>query len=238
MEVTIVVIVFLVGLIGVYFSHKKEKQRRKDLLAYARELGLSFDPNSDSNLDDRFRQFSIFRKGRNREGFNTLSGSLGINGEDHEVLMGDYRYTVDSGSGKSKSSKTYRLSYLVVDISNYKFPKLLIRPENFMDRLAGAIGFEDIDFESDEFSRKFYVSSSDKRFAYDLIDPRMMEFLMRGNSKVIDAEGGWVCIIEGKKRWNVTQFKDNVSWLESWKSHWPTHVINTLKDGGYNGGGD
>ena len=238
MEVIVIICIVAVVIAGIYFSHKKEKQRREELLALAQELDLSFDPNSNSNFDDRFRQFSIFRKGRSRKAFNTLNGSLNIGDEDVEVLMGDYRYTVDTGSGKNKSSKTYRLSYLVIDISKYAFPKLLIRPENFMDKVAGAIGFDDIDFESDEFSRNFYVSSSDKRFAYDLIDPRMMEFLMKGEPKVLDAEDGWVCIIEKKRRWSVEQFKANISWLKSWKSHWPTHVISSLKQGGYTEGGD
>jgi hypothetical protein len=152
--------------------------------------------------------------------------------------MGDYRYTIESGGGKNKSSKTYRLSYLVVDISTYAFPKLLIRPENFLDKVAGAVGFDDIDFESHEFSKNFYVSSTDKRFAYDLIDPRMMEFLMKGEPKVIDAESGWICVIQKKKRWNVQEFKANISWLTSWKAHWPTHVMATLKQGGYTEDGD
>ena len=238
MEVIIIIFVVVIVIVGIYFTHKKEKERREELLALAHGLGLSFDPDSNSDFDDRFRQFSIFRKGRSRKAFNTLHGSLTIGEDDHQVLMGDYRYTVDSGSGKNKSSKTYRLSYLVVDISKYAFPKLLIRPENFMDKVAGAIGFDDIDFESDEFSRNFYVSSSDKRFAYDLIDPRMMEFLMKGEPKVVDAEDGWVCIIENKRRWSVQQFNANISWLTSWKSHWPTHVISSLKQGEYSEGGD
>ena len=36
----------------------------------------------------------------------------------------------------------------------------------------------DIRFESEDFSRKYHVTSADRRFAYDLIHPRMMEYLM------------------------------------------------------------
>ena len=238
MEVIIVIVVVVVIAVGMYYAHKKEKQRQLELLDLAQELGLSFDPKPNPSFDDRFRQFSVFRKGRRRKAYNTLSGSLDVGDEDVPVLMGDFRYTIESGGGKNKSSKTYRLSYLVVDISTYAFPKLLIRPENFMDKVAGAVGFDDIDFESHEFSKNFYVSSTDKRFAYDLIDPRMMEFLMKGQPKVIDAEGGWVCIIQQKRRWDVQEFKANISWLTSWKAHWPTHVVTSLKQGGYTEGGD
>jgi len=39
-------------------------------------------------------------------------------------------------------------------------------------------GFDDIDFESAEFSRQFHVTAADKRWAYDIIHQRMMEYLM------------------------------------------------------------
>ena len=47
-----------------------------------------------------------------------------------------------------------------------------------LDKITEFAGFNDIDFESAEFSRKFYVKSPDKRWAYDVIHPRMMEFLL------------------------------------------------------------
>jgi hypothetical protein len=40
------------------------------------------------------------------------------------------------------------------------------------------VGIEDIDFESAEFSSKFCVKSPDRRWAYDVIHPRLMEFLL------------------------------------------------------------
>ena len=39
-------------------------------------------------------------------------------------------------------------------------------------------GFDDINFESAEFSRRFFVQAPDKRWAYDVIHPRTMEFLL------------------------------------------------------------
>ena len=39
-------------------------------------------------------------------------------------------------------------------------------------------GFDDIDFESAEFSKKFFVKAKDKRWAYDVIHTRAMELLL------------------------------------------------------------
>ena len=152
--------------------------------------------------------------------------------------MGDYRYTVTHQTGKNRSTKTYRLSYLIIGMPYESVPKLLVRSENFFDKIAGFVGFDDIDFESVEFSRKFHVSSSDKRFAYDLIDPRMMEFLMQSPGPALDMESGWLCLVDGKRRWDVFEFKARVNWLEQWLQHWPEHVVRSLADGGYSGGGD
>ncbi|MDY7011318.1 MAG: hypothetical protein SVV80_11300, partial [Planctomycetota bacterium] len=55
---------------------------------------------------------------------------------------------------------------------------LYIRREHFFDKLTEFFGFDDIDFESAEFSRKFFVKSPNKRWAYDVIHQRMMEYLL------------------------------------------------------------
>ncbi|MCK4626760.1 MAG: hypothetical protein KAV00_15725, partial [Phycisphaerae bacterium] len=55
---------------------------------------------------------------------------------------------------------------------------LYIRREGFFDKIGQFFGFDDIDFESAEFSRKFYVKSPDKRWAYDVIHTRTMEHLL------------------------------------------------------------
>jgi hypothetical protein len=34
-------------------------------------------------------------------------------------------------------------------------PTLLVRPEGLLDKLAGIVGVDDIDFESSEFSKRF-----------------------------------------------------------------------------------
>jgi hypothetical protein len=85
----------------------------------------------------------------------------------------DYNYTTGSG----KSSNDHHISLIIVNSPIFLKP-LLIRPENFLDKIAACVGFNDINFESAEFSKKFYVNSTDKKWAYDIIHPQMMEFLL------------------------------------------------------------
>jgi hypothetical protein len=59
-----------------------------------------------------------------------------------------------------------------------QLPSMLIRPEDGIDTGASAVGLPDINFESHEFSSKFCVEAEDRKLAYDLIQPQMMEYLL------------------------------------------------------------
>jgi len=58
-------------------------------------------------------------------------------------------------------------------------PAVRMRPENVLDRMASWVGWDDIDFESDEFSRRYHVASEDRRFAYDIFHARLIDYLLR-----------------------------------------------------------
>ncbi len=110
-----------------------------------------------------------------------------------------------------------------------RVPDLLIRREGLFDKLAGAFGFDDIDFESVEFSRRFHVKSPDKRFAYDVIHARMMEFLLAGEAAAIDIECGRCCVSDGRKRWDPQQFEDTLTWIRQFFDLWPEHLTARLE---------
>ena len=219
----IVVGVLLVGVMA-YFGHLQEKKRREGLAALANQLDLSFDPNHDSSHDDEYAQFEIFRRGHSRVAKNTLTGTVELFERTCRLVMGDFRYKVTSGSGKNRSTTTYNFSYLVVH-PPWHTPPLLIRPEGVWDKLKGAFGFDDIDFESDEFSRKFYVQSSDRKFAYDVLHARMMEFLLQNSPPMIDIEGGALCLSGGRRRWEPDRFGGSIDLVRRFCELWPRHLV-------------
>ncbi len=45
--------------------------------------------------------------------------------------------------------------------------------------------YGDISFESNEFSRRFRVKSRDKKFAYDVCHPRMIDFLLANDDLTV-----------------------------------------------------
>ena len=221
----------LVALAGIallaWYQWKVEQQRRADLAALAASLGWSFDPAEDPDHDDRFAQFEVFRRGHGRRAYNTLRGHLDVQGRRFGVQAGDFTYKVTSGSGKNRSTTTYRISYLIVGLP-WDPPALLIRPENVLDRLAGFLGFEDIDFESEEFSRRFHVTCKDRKFAYDLVHPGMMELLLGAQPPVIDVEAGHACFCDDRGRWDPVRFRARIDFAVAFLARWPRHLLQRL----------
>lgn len=218
----------LVGYLG-YLGWLAEKKRREAMAGLAARLGWRFDPTRDRSHDDQYAHFELFRRGHSRAALNTLAGELELGGRTWPAKMGDFTYKVTRHTGKSTQTVTYRFSYLILHLPFARVPDLLIRREGLFDKLAGAIGFADIDFESAEFSRRFYVKSPDKRFAYDVIHARMMEFLLAGDSAAIDIEQGRCCVSDGQKRWEPQQFEDTLRWIRQFFELWPQHVVAQLE---------
>jgi len=233
LAVFVVLAAIIAGSIAAYKAHQA---RIEAIAAIASRRGWSFSQHKDRSHDDRFWQFAIFRRGHSRASYNTLRGSLKVLGDDAFVQMGDYTYKITSGSGKSRSTTTYHFSYLIVELPVHPVPDLLVRAENLFDKMAGVLGFNDINFESAEFSRRFFVKSPDKRFAYDLVTPRMMEFFLEGCAvpglPAIDMENSRICISNGSSIWKPEQYEGAIAWTERFFDLWPEHLVAALREQG------
>jgi len=79
------------------------------------------------------------------------------------------------------------LSFFIVNMDS-NFQELTIAEEGFFSKIAQAIGFDDIDFESHEFSRRYKVKSQSKKFAYDFCNARMIDYLLDQPITTIEVE--------------------------------------------------
>jgi len=230
--IQILVFILFAAIAGVvaYFGWLQEKKRREAMAAFASRMGLRFSPGKDSSHDERYAHFEVFRKGHSRVAFNTMVGDVGLLGGRVPVVAGDFRYKITSGSGKSRSTRTYKFSYAIVHLP-FDAPDLLIRREGMFDKIAGVFGQNDIDFELESFSRKFHVASPNKKFAYDVLDQRMIEWLMGHEPPTVDIEHGRCLITDGKSRWSPEEFESCFGWLDAFFDRWPDHVVRRLAGG-------
>ena len=215
-----------VVIVGGVLAYKAEQARLAALRAFAASMGWTFEPRRNTRHDDEHRHFSPFQRGTNRYAFNTMSGPIEIDGRAFHARMGDFHYQVTRSNGKTTHTSHYRFSYLILQTPFGDRTDLRVRREGVLDKVAGAMGFDDIDFESAEFSRKFHVQSRDKRFAYDLITPDMMEFLLSGLPGAIELERGEFLLTDGVSRWNPEHYPPMLTWAVGFFERWPRHLLH------------
>ncbi|MCC6491449.1 MAG: hypothetical protein IT424_00325 [Pirellulales bacterium] len=230
LAIPIIIAIALLAILLGYFGYRAQQQRLAELQQLASRRGWQWDPASDYSHDERFGHFSVFNCGSSRYAYNTLRGSLDVDGQAWPVQAGDYHYQTTSHDGKQTTTHTHRLSYVLVRLPYLSTPELFFRKENFFDRIAEFIGFDDIDFESAEFSRRFIVKSRDKRFAYDVIHPRMMEFLLAGQPPAFELARGYACLTRGERCWKPEEFQSTLDWAVEFFNLWPRHLIAQLEN--------
>ena len=172
-------------IVGGIFSAINIRKRREAMAALATRLGLNYTPNRNRQLAKDYKFLDKLRRGSNRYAFNVLSGSY----QGHDVTAFDYHYqTESSDSDGSSDTDHHYFSFFILRLP-VSCPELTIGPEGFFSKIAQAVGYDDIDFESHEFSRQFCVRSKDKKFAYDVCHARMIEYMLANRDLVVEIEG-------------------------------------------------
>jgi hypothetical protein len=217
---------------------KIEAARRAAYAALAAEWGLRYRERPPERLDQAFPGFECFAQGHSRRINHLLEGRVKTpDGHSTDLLAGEWTYKITTSNGKSTSTTTYEFGFLILGPGLGAWPGLQVRRENLLDKFAGALGWDDIDFESVEFSKKFHVKSGDKRFAYDLLDPRMIElFLIADSIPQVDLAGEHFCLHYSRStRLEPPMLKLLVQWGVLFVDRIPRVVRAGLAEGRYGG---
>jgi hypothetical protein len=190
----LLVLMIILGVIGVIVlitltavgAARRERERKASLLQFAAASGFTFYDKDPFNLDARFRGVGEIGRGHNRYAFEVLQRS-----EPAGTFIFRYHFqttetrtvtSTDSNGHTTTRTETYEQdhwrAYLIVELGT-SFPDLIIRREHWGDKVAGFMGFDDIDFESEAFSSRYFVKSSDRQFAYAVVHPQMMEWMLQ-----------------------------------------------------------
>lgn len=217
--VIIIVIALIIGL-GL-LAYYQNKRRQEELFAYGQLHGLRFDASQDTSIEEQFPNFKCFQEGHNRYACNLLRGEW--NGRP--LLTFDYHYETSSSDSEGRSSTQNHDFSAVILSSAVPLQPLFIRPEGFFDKLKTVFGFEDINFESAEFSRTFYVTAPDKKWAYDVIHARMMDHLMAGPRLWLQFDRFQLIAYDGSKTFKVEEFDAAIKLLEGMLDRLPEYLV-------------
>jgi hypothetical protein len=220
-------VVLLIGaLVGAaWWSWYAKKKRRDDLAFVARQLGLRY------AADDPFgilgEPFELLSRGDGQGVENVLWGAY----HGLDVRAFDCWYYTESTDSNGHTSRSYsRFNGAIVPVAA-ECSNLTIANENVLTALADHVGLRDIGFESEEFNRTFNVTSPDRKFANDLIDARMMAWLLaQAKGYAFEVVGGQVLVF--RKRLGPAEVVSLLGTAKAFVDHVPTVVYSLYPGGG------
>ncbi len=179
-----IIVVVLAVVLSRYLpsNPNSEEQRRRDLAVLAKKLKLRFNPNSDFELAKNYSFLRWLRRGGISYAYNVFYGyHLGF-----PVTVFDYTFAA--------GQYNYYWSAFVLEMKT-NFPDMIISHEKMESRFAEELGLSHITFESAEFSHAFRVRSADKKFAFDVCHPKVMEYLLANQDLTIEIRGAALAVL-------------------------------------------
>ena len=154
--------------IGIWLHQRRIKAAQQ----FAASIGWSYVGN-DASLRSRWSG-APFGAGHSRRVSEVMTGIF----QGRTAVSFAYQYTTGSG----KESNTYSFHVVALRSPAY-LPMLEITPDGVGAKLAKVFGGEDIRFESEAFNRAWRIRAGNPRFAHDVIQPRLMERLLRPDAQ-------------------------------------------------------
>lgn len=172
MNTTLLIIaaVVVVGLV-LYFQYQAHQKKVAAFTALAAERGWRY-TERDRGLANRFLG-TPFGDGHGRDARHVLTGSF----RDRPMLAFEYSYKETHGSGDDRRTETYHYTVVSLGLPAPK-PTLQVNREGLGRKLLGLVGVRDLQLESEDFNKAFHITTEDDRFAYDVLHPRMMEWML------------------------------------------------------------
>jgi len=212
------IFILIIVAVIIIFVAVQGMKRTKEMREWGERNGLKF-TQKDRRMDDEFPQYSCLRHGHSRYAKNILTGVYRAS----PICAFDYHYT----TGRGKSQRHHSFSALMVN-TGLPLKQLFIRTEHFFDKVTEFVGFDDIDFESVEFSREFYVKSPDKKWAYDVLHQKSMEYLLHAPRYTLDFQEPYVMAYRNRK-FEIAEFDEAFTVIKDLLDLLPDYLMRELK---------
>ena len=165
----LLVVIIAAGVLIVRWQLHKRKVAA--LTAFAAGRGWVY-RERDGNLTERYLG-TPFGQGFGKRAEHVLAGSH----RGRSLVAFEYTYKEQQGSGKNRRTVTYRNTVLALDTPTAR-PTLEVSREGIGRKLLGLVGVRDLQLESEEFNKTFHIRTENDKFAYDVLHPRTMEWML------------------------------------------------------------
>ena len=211
----------LIAVVVIICSSIAAKKRYDAMTALAAKLGLQFSGDKDYQLVKRYAFLEALDRGSKRHARNILSGRM----QGHEVLAFDFHYeTYSRDTDGNRKTRHHQCAFFILHLPA-SFPELIIAPEGLFSKMAQAMGFEDIDFESHAFSSRYVVKSKDKKFAYDFCNAQMIDYLLDQPALRIEVDHNALAIA-AERSLHPEQIEDHLNKLIEIRNRMPNYLFD------------
>lgn len=203
----------------IWLSYRSNQKRTRAFAAWAAAHGWSYTPRDDSYANLEFGR--PFGEGHSRHALDVLTKVDG----GRESLCFTLRYETTSSNGSTGNSDTTHYYAVYARRLAKMLPTLRVERENVLGRLARAVGFHDIEFESEDFNKAFAVHSDNRKFASDVINPPMMQYLLGNEAPGFSIVAGYaVSIARGRMKAELVE--SGMLYLDTIISYVPDFIWN------------
>lgn len=156
-----------------YFVIRWQLHKRKvaAFQAFAARRGWVYREH-DRTLTERYLG-TPFGQGFGKDAEHVLAGQH----RGHSLVAFEYSYKERQGSGDNRRTVTYTHTVVALATPAAR-PTLEVSRESIGRKLLGLVGIRDLQLESEEFNKTFHIRTENDKFAYDILHPRTMEWML------------------------------------------------------------
>ena len=221
--VLLVVFALLLVVLIIYLSYAMKERRRARFAQMATQLHLMYSEEDPFGILGY--PFTLLHRGDGQGVENVVHGMW----QEVDVIAFDHWYYDESTNSNGTTSRSYHRFNCVLVPVEADCPRLAIERENLVTAIADALSFRDMQFESEAFNDAFNVRCEVPKFANDMIDARMMEWLLAaGSDHAYEALGNRVLV--AGPRIDPTELPALLAVARGFVQHVPT-VVSSLYPG-------
>ncbi|MCT2586034.1 DUF3137 domain-containing protein [Actinophytocola gossypii] len=176
-----------------WYQWQARKKKAGEFSTVAAQRGWEYQDVDESRIN-RFLG-TPFGEGHSRRAEHVLRGTY----RGRTMQAFEYSYKETRGRGDHIYSESYKRANLRAgntehisphqDTKTYRFtvvsllspaprPTLEVTREGWGRKLLGMVGVKDLQLESEQFNKTFHIRTNADKFAYDILHPRMMEWML------------------------------------------------------------
>lgn len=208
--------------VGLWWSWKRDKETTAAFRTLSKDRGWSF-TDKDRSVDERYDGFAPFDQGHDRYGRWLLTGQA--DGISFELFTYHYEITRHTGKTSHTDHHWHRVCSIEMPL---EAPDLLIKDEHVGHKLWDAVGGEDIDLESDAFSRRYWVQCEDRKFAYDVLHTGMMDWLLERSGWVWQWDGDRLVVYDEDGKMHPEDCDRFLELALGFRERLPRHLVADL----------